>query len=116
MKDETVITNPGDIILVRIGKEKQQGFYARVNDIVADHKKGWWSVTFSPLIPTKDFKLHEIGWLLDNDQIRGQEFTLNGVPHQLFKVEFLDNKDSYPDDPVPLPTSVKKKPNLYIVK
>lgn len=114
--DETVITNPGDIILIRMGKPATSGFYAKIIDVTADHKRGWWQVRFNPLVMTSDFKLIELMWKLDNDQIRGQEFTMNQVPHQLFKVEFPDNGDSYPDDPVPLPTSVKKKPTLTLIK
>ena len=91
--DESIITNPGDIILIKIGKEKLQGFYARVNNISADHKPGWWKIKITPFVPTKDFKLVEMEWKLDNDQIRGQEFTMNGgIPHQLFKVKFLEDE------------------------
>lgn len=89
MLDITIIANPGEIILIKVGKEKQQGFYAKVIDVTADKiKRGFWVVTFYPLIPTKDFKLMELSWILDDQQIRGQEYTMNDVPHQLFRIEF----------------------------
>jgi len=118
--DESIITNPGEIILVKIGKEKQDGFYARVNNIITDHKPGWWIVNFSPLIPTKDFKLIEVKWILDNQQIRGQEFTMGKEPeiyYQLFKVEFSISEKTYQDADAPVPiTKSDKKSHLTLVK
>ena len=114
MKNGVILTKIGDIILIKVGKDKQHGFYARVNDLIADYKKGWWKLKFSPLVQTPDFKMIELEWKLDEDQIRGEEFTVDQVPHQIFGVEFLDSPDIYPDDPVPLPTS--KKPILTLVK
>ena len=97
--DNTIITNPGDIILIKIGKEKQLGFYAKVIDVVADKfKRGFWVVRFYPFVPTENMKLTIMPWQLDNDQIRGQEFTMNGVPHQLFKVEFPECKEDEPEE------------------
>ncbi len=96
--DETIITNPGETILVKIGKEKQLGFYARVIDVVADKfKRGFWVVRFYPFVPTKDFKLIEMSWKLDDQQIRGEEYTMNDVPHRLFKVEFPEDEVIEPE-------------------
>jgi hypothetical protein len=121
--DDTIITNSGDIILIKIGKEKQLGFYAKVIDVVADKfKQGFWVVRFCPLVSTKDFKLIELSWKLDDQQIRGEEYTMNGVPHQLFKVEFPEesiHEDRHIDDSVPLPKKLKNqnvKPFLRLVK
>lgn len=87
--DETIITNPNEIILVKINKV--QGFYAYIVDIVADIKPDWWQIKMCPLVITSDFKLPEITWKLDSQHIRGSEFTMKGVPHQLFKVDFPKN-------------------------
>ena len=96
--DDTIITNPGDIILIKIGKEKQLGFYAKVIDVVADKfKRNFWVVRFYPFVPTENFKLITMSWKLDDDQIRGQEFTMNGVPHQLFKVKFPEDEVIEPE-------------------
>ena len=103
--DESIITNPGDIILIKIGKEKQLGFYAKVIDVVADKfKRNFWVVRFHPFVPTEDFKIITMSWKLDDDQIRGQEFTMNDVPHQLFKVKF-------PEDEVIEPEKMFEKPS-----
>jgi hypothetical protein len=118
--DNTIITNPGDVVLLKIqNKEKQIGYYIKIIDVVADaYKKLWWSVNFCILTPTEDFKLIIRTLILDDNQIRGQSFTVNGVFHQLCKVEFPE-KESYEkiqkDDPIPLP-QLKKKPILRLVK
>jgi len=123
--DNTIIVNPGDIILIKIGKEKQLGSYVKIIDVVADKfKQNFWIVRFHPFVPTEDFKIITMAWKLDDDQIRGQEFTLNGVPHQLFKVKFPEDEITEPekmfkDDPVPLPklkNADKKKTFLKLVK
>lgn len=96
--DNTIITNPGEIILIKIGKEKQLGFYAKVIDVIADKfKRNFWVVKFYPFVPTPDFKLVVMSWLLDDDQIRGQEFTMDGIPHQLFKVKFPEGEVIEPE-------------------
>lgn len=92
--DDTIITNPNEIMLVKVNKT--HGFYAYVVDVEADIKPGWWQIKMCPLIPTADFKLPEVIWKLDSNQIRGLEFTMNDIPHQLFKVDFpkTDKNDS----------------------
>ena len=116
--DNTIIVNPKEIILVKINKS--QGFYAYVIDIIADTKPGWWQVKLCPLIPTSDFKLPELIWKLDDHQIRGSEFTMsNGVPHQLFKVEFPksfenNNSNKLSDDNIPIPKKIKKEIPSYL--
>jgi len=88
--DDTIITNNGEVILILVGKEKTKGFYALVTDVTADLvKRNFWVVKFALLVPMKDWKLREVSWLLDDQQIRGEEFTMNGVPHQLFKIDIL---------------------------
>jgi hypothetical protein len=66
-----------DVVLVYV--ENNPGFFARVEDIVADRKPGWWQVRLLPLIPdNKD--LQTMVWILDDDQIRGADFTMQSVP------------------------------------
>ncbi len=71
----------GEVILVYIDNEP--GFFARIEKIVPDHKKSWWQMSFLILsIPLKTMT-----WILDDEQMRGQNFTMNGVPMQIKKVE-----------------------------
>lgn len=119
--DDTIIANPNEIILVKINKI--QGFYAYVVDVVADIKPGWWQVRMCPLIATLDFKLPEVIWKLDSQQIRGLEFTMGGIPHQLFKVDFPkvskdnhEDKKTLTDDNIPIPNKKEIPSHLKLVK
>lgn len=110
--DSSIIANPKEVILIKVNRS--QGFYAYVVDIISDMKPGWWQVKLCPLIPTSDFKPPVIDWKLDDQQIRGSEFTMNnGIPHQLFKVEFPSNfeneSNKLSDDNVPIPKRIKKE-------
>ena len=50
---------------------------------MTDQKKGWWQISFLILaIPLKTMT-----WILDDEQMRGQEFTMNSVPMQIKRVE-----------------------------
>lgn len=111
--DNSVITVNGEIVLVKVNRV--QGLYIQIIDVTLDpYKKGWWNVRFYALIPNKEFKLKEVIWKLDEGQIRGVEFTMNGVPHQMVKAEYEVKKTEVPiqkqdaDASVPLPSAIKK--------
>lgn len=70
-----------DLVLVHV--ENRPGFYARVEDIVPDVKKGWWQVKLLVLT----FPLQVYTWILDESQINGAPFTMGGTPLMLEKVE-----------------------------
>lgn len=73
-----------DVILVYV--EDKPAFFARIEKIVADTKKGWWQVTFLILsIPLKTYT-----WILDNEQIRGADFTMGGTPMRIEVVKAPD--------------------------
>ncbi len=78
LKEKSVVEN--DIILVYI--EDKPTFFARIESITADIKRGWWRVKLLilqvPLIVTT--------WILDNDQICGADFTMGGTPMRIEKV------------------------------
>jgi len=69
-----------DVILVYINNNPT--FFARIEAISPDVKKGWWRVKLLilniPLIVTT--------WILDNEQIRGDDFTMGGTPVRIEKV------------------------------
>jgi hypothetical protein len=116
--DDSVITIEGELVLVKINRV--QGFYIKIINVTPDpFKKSWWNVKFFPLVPTKEFKLREASWKLDEDQIRGAEFTMNHIPHQLFKVEYEGITPEFKtnaDSPVPLPKPklVKKLDSSFL--
>ena len=77
-KKKSIIEN--DVVLVHV--KEQPAFFARVEKIVNDVKPGWWQVSFLLLqVPLATFT-----WILDNEQIRGADFTMNGTPIRLEKV------------------------------
>ena len=70
-----------DLVLVHV--DNKPGFYARIEDIAPDVKKGWWVVTLLVLT----FPLQTYTWILDESQIDGAPFTMGGTPLMLEKIE-----------------------------
>lgn len=70
----------GEVILVYI--QNEPAFFARVEEVRSDVKRGWWQLTFLILsIPLK-----KMTWILDDDQVRGAEFTMGGTPVRIERV------------------------------
>lgn len=69
-----------DLVLVYV--ESKPGFYARIEDISPDVKKGWWTVKLLVLT----FPLQVYTWILDESQIAGDSFTMGGTPLRIEKV------------------------------
>ncbi|MBW1918016.1 MAG: hypothetical protein JRI57_08365 [Deltaproteobacteria bacterium] len=66
-----------DLVLVHM--DRKPAFFARINDITPDVKRGWYQVELLVLgIP-----LRSIFWILEDVQINGQEFTMGGTPVRL---------------------------------
>jgi hypothetical protein len=78
---ETPMTGINDIVLVHF-EEKPLSF-ARVEDIAADHKPGWYHVTLLML----QVPLQVVTWILRDAYINGEEFTMNGKRMRLERVE-----------------------------
>ncbi len=71
---------PGEVVLIYFRNEP--AFFARVESILPDRKKGWWQLCFLALaVPVK-----KMTWILDDDQIRGADFTMNGEPIKIERV------------------------------
>lgn len=82
-----------DLVLVHF--DRQPAFYARINDITPDVKRGWYQVEFLVLyLPPQTMV-----WILDEHQLRGEEFTMGGRPVQL---EFVAPKPQ-PEPEAPEP-------------
>jgi hypothetical protein len=93
----------GDVILVYI--HSQPAFFARVESVQPDRKKGWWKMTFLVLtIP-----LQKMTWILDEEQVRGADFTMGGNPVRIERVETPQEKiDKGPE------TSKEEKPGRVV--
>lgn len=65
-------TKPGDVLLI-FHRDQPSG-YGRVEEIIADAKRGWWQIrlTLLQLPPAK------VTWILREEYIDGQEFTMGG--------------------------------------
>ena len=70
-----------DLVLVHV--DNKPGFYARIEDISPDAKKGWWIVKLLVLT----FPLQIYTWILDESQLEGASFTMGGTPLMLEKIE-----------------------------
>ncbi len=84
----------GDLVLIYYKDEP--GVYARIERIEADVKKDWYRVTLQMLtIP------HQvITWILREEYINGQIFTMGGNSMRLEKLERLTfEDDTYEEEP-----------------
>ena len=66
-----------DLVLVHL--ERKAAFYARINDITPDAKRGWYQVELLVLaLPPQT-----LVWILEEVHLQGEEFTMGGRPVQL---------------------------------
>lgn len=71
------LVQPRDVILVHV--EDRPAFFARVEEILPDVKRGWRRIRFTVLtVP-----LQEMTWTLEPSQIDGEPFTMGGTPIRL---------------------------------
>jgi hypothetical protein len=66
-----------DLVLVHL--DRKPAFYARINDISPDVKRGWYQVELLALT----LPLQTVVWILEESHLNGQEFTMGGQPVQL---------------------------------
>jgi hypothetical protein len=69
-----------DLVLIHI--ENKPAFFARVEKITPDVKPKWWRVKF--LVLTLPLKI--LTWIIDEEQIRGTDFTMGGTSVRIEKV------------------------------
>lgn len=75
-------TKPGDVVAVLVKEEIS--FYARVEEISFDVKKGWRQLRLLILaVP-----LREVTWILEPSQIDGEPFTMGGTPLKIERIPF----------------------------
>ena len=66
-----------DLVLVHL--DHQPAFYARINDINPDVKRGWFQVELLALtLPPQT-----LVWILEEAHLKGAEFTMGGRPVKL---------------------------------
>lgn len=92
-KNEYLMAAINDLVLVHL--DRKPSFYARINDINPDVKKGWYQVELLVLtLPPQT-----LVWILEETHIQGQEFTMGGRPMKLVLVP--PKSPPQPETPVP---------------
>jgi len=112
--NKELIAVPGNVIVIKI-KDVDHGFFARINDVTRDmlaKNRVCWLMDFTPLLPFEGWKIVNIQWKLNDEHIYGESFTMDGVFHQLCKVEFPVAND---EQPARTPI-LHRKPNLTRIK
>jgi hypothetical protein len=67
-------SKPGDLVLIHHRNEPV--VYARIEEIIADVKPDWWQVRLILLqVPAR-----EVTWILRDEYIDGEKFTMGGEP------------------------------------
>ena len=100
MHHNTKMFRTGEVILIYF--HEKPTLFARIEDIRADIKKGWWKVTMLPLM----IPLQPVTWILDNDQLRGAEFTMQQNPVRIERV-VAPETDNAPEEKDNPPTEQK---------
>jgi hypothetical protein len=70
----------GDVVLIY--RNELPGFFARIQDISPDPKRDWYQVTLLVL----QMPLTEVVWILREEYINGEGFTMNGERVRIEKV------------------------------
>lgn len=106
-----MITKIGDVLLIY--RRKEPVAFARVEDITADVKPGWWQLHLLFLnVPPQPGT-----WILREEYIDGGEFTMGGEPLRLERLpgpgasrlmEEPEQEDMEPVEP-PAPSSQETK-------
>jgi hypothetical protein len=66
-----------DLVLIHL--DRQPAFYARIDDITPDVKRGWFQVELLVLtLPPQS-----LVWILEASHLEGEEFTMGGRPVKL---------------------------------
>jgi hypothetical protein len=90
-----------DLLLVHL--DRTPAFYARINDITPDVKRGWYQVELLVLtLPPQT-----LVWILEETHIQGEEFTMGGQP---VKLELIPPKDLPDPGSPPLESKAKVIP------
>ncbi len=88
-----IMAAENDIVLIYF--ENHPLVFARIEEILPDHKKGWYHVRLLIL----QLPLRTVTWILKDVYIQGQEFTMDGKKMRLEKVVAPRTEPISPPDP-----------------
>lgn len=81
------MASTGDVVLIYHNEDP--AFFARVQDISPDRKRDWYKVRLLVL----QIPLREVTWILREEYINGDTFTLDGDRVRMEKVAGRHNED-----------------------
>lgn len=82
----------GEVLLVNF--QQQPSFYIRIEKVEPDVKKRWWRLHFITLTTP----INPVTWILDDDQMRGAGFTMEGHPIHIERIENIAKKNDLPPE------------------
>jgi len=103
------VNREGDLVLVHY--EGRPAVYARIQTIEPDLKKDWFRVTM--LMLTIPHQL--VTWILREEYINGEQFTMGGKPVKLEKVDVAPTARE-PEENQPASRGPKKSPKVVAFK
>jgi hypothetical protein len=88
------MASTGDVVLIY--HNEQPAFFAQVQDVLPDHKRDWYQVRLLVL----QVPLAEVTWILREEYINGEVFTMDGDSVRMEKVTGRRGEavDSQPSD------------------
>ncbi|WP_020587800.1 hypothetical protein [Desulfobacter curvatus] len=95
-----------DIVLIYM--EDAPLSFARIEDIVPDHKKDWYQIRLLML----QVPVQVVTWILKAEYINGEVFSMNGKSMRLEKVVAPVLPGEHDDEPETLPENGKKPESL----
>lgn len=98
-----------DIVLIYI--ETAPIIFARIETIMPDNKPDWYHVKLLFL----QVPLQSVTWILKNDYINGETFTMNGKQMRLERVVCPDDPSSETDDQKSRKESVKSNATAQVI-
>jgi len=105
LKQSSIIEQ--ELVLIHI--ENRPALYARVEKITSDIKPKWWKVKFLMLtIPPQI-----VTWIIDDEQIRGADFTMGGTPIRIEKL--MMPTEAEPPKTEPEPTKQEEGPKARVL-
>jgi len=82
------MTTIGDVVLIY--REEEPAFFARIEDISPDRKRDWYQVRLLVL----QIPLQETTWILREEYINGEAFTINSQSIRMEKVTAEESAES----------------------
>jgi hypothetical protein len=103
------MTIEGDVVLVYM--DNSPAFFARVEQITADVKAGWYHVKLLVF----QIPLLTVTWILKEAYFNGEEYTMGGHPMRIEKV-IAPPEDEAEDEPAKTEREKKTSPKPALVE